>query len=144
MSDTFRFEVRDGQITNHPREPEPFSVTERKRWLFLGLPFTFTTYTLTNKKITVNKGLIRSSEDDILLYRIADLRLRRTLIQKIFGLGTIDVISSDKSIPELEIHNIRNFREFKDLLEESIEHDRLRVRFRSAEIIGGEEDGYLD
>lgn len=144
MADTFRFEVRGGQVINHPREPKPFEITERKRWLFFGLPFTFTTYTLTNKKITVNKGFIRSSEDDILLYRIADLRLRRTLIQKIFGLGTIDVISSDKSIPELEIHNIRNFREFKDLLEESIEHDRLRVRFRSAEIIGGEDDGYLD
>lgn len=58
------------------------------------------------------------------------------------GLGSIGVISSDKSLPNLEIHNIKNFREFKDLLEESIEHDRMRVRFRSAEVIGGEDDSF--
>lgn len=145
MSDTYRYEVHDGKVTNHAAyEPEPFSVTERKRWLFLGLPLTFTAYTLTNKKLTVNRGLFNTVEDDILLYRISDLRLKRSLWQKIFGLGSIEVTSSDKSLPQLDIHNIKNYREFKDLLEESIENDRLRVRFRSAEVIGGEDDGFLE
>lgn len=144
MADTFRFEVRDGQVRNSSREPEPFEITERKRWLFFGLPLSFTTYTLTNKKLTINRGVFSTVEDDILLYRIADLRLKRSFFQRMCGLGSIDVISSDKSLPNLEIHNIKNFREFKDLLEESIEHDRMRARFRSAEVIGGEDDGFLN
>lgn len=135
MADTFRFEVRDGQVSKKMRVPEQFEIYERKRWLFFGLPFTFTTYTLTNKKLTINKGFFRSIEDDILLYRISDLRLKRSFMQKLFNLGTVVVISSDKSVPQLELHNIRNFREFKDLLEESVENDKLRVHLRSAEFL---------
>ena len=29
---------------------------ERKRWLFLGLPFTFTKYTVKEDVLTINKG----------------------------------------------------------------------------------------
>lgn len=139
MADTMHFEVRDGQVVNKTREPKPFKVTERKRWIFFGLPFTFTTYTLTNKKLTINQGVFNTVEDDILLYRIADLRLKRSFLQRIFNLGSLSITSSDKSLPKLEIRNIRNYREFKDLLGDSIEHDRLRMRFRSAEVLGRDE-----
>lgn len=137
---TYRFEVKDGNVTKKTRERKPFKIVERKRLLFFGLPFTFTTYTLTNKKLTINKGVFKTVEDDILLYRISDLRLTRNLLQRVFNLGTVIVISSDKSVPQLELHNIRKFREFKDLLEESVEYDKMRVRFRSAEILSGDGD----
>lgn len=140
MADTVRLEIRDGKVSKRVREMKPIRMVERKRWLFFGLPFTFTTYTLTNKKLTINSGFIRTVEDDILLYRVSDLRLTRNLLQRIFNLGTIVVVSSDKSVPQLELHNIRNFRKFKDLLEKCIEHDKLRVRFRSAELLGGDSD----
>ncbi len=120
------------------------SITERKRWAFLGLPFTFTTYTLTPKKLTVQQGLITTSEDDILLYRVMDVSQTRTLIQKIFKLGTLKVISSDKTLPNLEIKNIRNYKAFKDLLEESVEKERLRMRFRTGEMIDVGVDDFAD
>ncbi len=120
------------------------SITERKRWAFLGLPFTFTTYTLTPKKLTVQLGLITTSEDDILLYRVMDVSQTRTLIQKIFKLGTLKVISSDKTLPNLEIKNIRNYKAFKDLLEESVEKERLRMRFRTGEMIDVGVDDFAD
>lgn len=120
------------------------SITERKRWAFLGLPFTFTTYTLTPKKLTVQQGLITTSEDDILLYRVMDVSQTRTLIQKIFKLGTLKVISSDKTLPNLEIKNIRNYKAFKDLLEESVEKERLRMRFRTGEMIDVGMDDFAD
>ncbi len=120
------------------------SITERKRWTFLGLPFTFTTYTLTPKKLTVQQGLITTSEDDILLYRVMDVSQTRTLIQKIFKLGTLKVISSDKTLPNLEIKNIRNYKAFKDLLEESVEKERLRMRFRTGEMIDVGMDDFAD
>lgn len=123
---------------------EVFEVRERKRWLFFGLPFTFTTYTLVPKKLVVSTGLFTTTEDDILLYRIKDTSLKRTLWQKLFRLGSIAVASSDHSVPELIIKNIRNVREFKTLLDEQVEKERIRMRFRAGELVDTEPDGCDD
>lgn len=128
--------VQEEQDTMH------ISITERKRWAFFGLPFTFTTYTLSPKKLTVQQGLVTTSEDDILLYRVMDVSQTRTLIQKMFRLGTLKVVSSDKSMPNLEIKNIRNFKAFKELLGESVEKERLRMRFRTGEMIDAGIDSF--
>ncbi|MHB8962265.1 MAG: PH domain-containing protein [Saccharofermentanales bacterium] len=115
-------------------------IKERKRWLFFGLPFTFTTYTLGSKSLTLRRGLFTSTEDDILLFRIMDISVRRTLMQKIVGLGTLTVMSTDKSNPELEVKNIKNVRTFKEVLGERVEKERLRMRFRTGELMGSEFD----
>lgn len=116
---------------------ETLEIVERKRWLFFGLPFTFTTYVLTNKKLTLRTGLLSTTEDDVLLYRIMDTSLRRSLWQKIFGLGSIWIASSDQSLPELVVKNIRHVREFKEDLDNQIESERLRMRFRTGEYMDG-------
>ena len=38
--------------------------TEKKRSMFLGLPWTFTTYKITEELITVKEGLLRKTEND--------------------------------------------------------------------------------
>ena len=129
-------------IPDEIEQPEEFEIRERKRWLFFGLPLTFTTYTLSAKKLEIKSGLLTTVTDDTLLYRIMDTTLRRTLIQKIFGWGSIMVASSDTTHPELLIKNIRNASDFKDLLDEQVEKERLRMRFRTGEYIGA--DGDLD
>ena len=134
--------MSDYQDNRTAEAEEPFELRERKRWLFFGLPFTFTTYTLSNKKLTLRSGLLTTVEDDVLLYRIMDTTLRRTLIQRIFGLGTIVVASSDHSKPELIIKNIRNSKDFKEALDDQIERERLRMRFRTGEYMGtDDQDG---
>lgn len=107
---------------------------ERKRWLFFGIPWTFTKYTLTPKRIILNEGFFRSTENEILLYRVIDMELSRTLIQKIFKLGTLTVKSKDSSHPVLEIKNIKNAREFRNSLAESVESERMRVKVRQGEV----------
>lgn len=119
-------------------------IEERKRWIFFGLPFTFTTYVMNNKKLTVRSGLLTTHEDDILLYRVMDTSLCRTLWQKLFRLGSIRVASSDQSLPELVIKNIRNAREFKDELDERVEKERLRMRVRSGELFDGDGEADFD
>ena len=116
-------------------------IKERKRWGFFGLPFTFTTYTLSGKKLLINKGLFSSIEDEILLYRIVDLTLKKTLFQKMFGLGTVIVHAQDKTTPTLELKNIKHSREFKELLSEQIEKEKTRLRMRKGEVIA---DGPCD
>lgn len=127
-------------IPDVAEEPEEFEIKERKRWLFLGLPFTFTTYTLSAKKLVVRAGLFTTVEDDILLYRIMDTSLRRTFGQKLFGLSSIMAVSSDHSHPELLIKNIRRGRAFKERLDNQVESERLRLRFRAGEYAGVDAD----
>lgn len=109
---------------------------ERKRWLFFGLPFTFTKYTLTTKSLQMNKGLLTSTQDDLLLFRVMDVSIKRTLFQKMAGLGTLLIRSSDKTNPVLEIRNIKHCAVFKTALDERVENERLRMRFRSGELMG--------
>ena len=110
---------------------------ERRRLSFFGLPWTFTTYTMTDKALIIKDGFFRTEEDEILLYRIIDLNRSRTLWQKIIGVGTITVHSSDKSTPRLEMKNIKRSKEFMTFLSERVESERIRMQFRSGEVIGG-------
>lgn len=118
-----------------------FSVSERKRWLFLGVPFTFTVYTLENKKLILKEGFFNTKENEILLYRIVDMTLNRSLMQKIFGLGSLTIEAQDKTHPTLVIKNIKHVRNFKELLSNAVEEDKLRLRMRQGELIDSQADG---
>lgn len=116
----------------------------RKRLLFFGLPWTFTTYTLTDDKFLINSGLLTSKEDEIRLYRIVDISLQRTFLQKVFKLGTITCNTVDKSCPLLEIENIKNARAVKELLSEAVEAERIKKRVTSREYMHTEEHDDFD
>lgn len=120
---------------------EMLLLTERKRWGFFGLPFTFTVYTLTSKRMLIKTGLLHTREEEILLYRVKDVSLSRTLSQKMFGLGNLHIQSSDQTLPKADVVNIKNSREFKEMLSMGIERERLRLRYRATEFIDGGEDG---
>lgn len=112
----------------------------RKRVLFFGLPWTFTKYTLLDDKFIVDSGLFNSTQDEIRLYRIMDLTLKRNFWQKIFGLGTIVCDTVDKSSPRLEIINIKNSLEVKELLSDAVEEERVKKRVSSREFMHTDDD----
>ena len=68
---------------------------ERKRLLFFGLPWTFTKYTITDDLITVDEGLLKVEENDCYMYKVQDVKLTATLLERIFGLGTITCYTGD-------------------------------------------------
>lgn len=115
-------------------------IKERKRVLFFALPFSFTTYTITEKKLIYKTGLLSTNEDEILLYRVQDMSVKRSLLQRIFGLGTIEVHSQDKTLPMLTIKNIKNVNDFRAILSENVEKEKTRRKFRSTEILDGDGD----
>lgn len=118
-----------------PKNAFPGEITrERKRWGFFGIPWTFTKYILTQKKIIIEKGFFKSEENEILMYRVTDMSMTRTMFQKMFRLGTLTVYSHDKTNPTLIIKNIKHCREFKDILSDAVEKDRLRMRMRQNEM----------
>jgi len=124
------------KIQPETAETEMPVIKERKRWLFFGLPFTFTKYSLTSKSLQMEKGLLTTTEDDMLLFRVMDVSIKRTLMQKFVGIGTLNITSSDKTHKNLEIRNIKNVKRFKEALDERVEKERLRMRFRTGELMG--------
>ncbi len=117
------------------KKEKDYILRERKRWGFLGIPWTFTVYTLKEKKLVVDIGFFTSVKNEILLYRILDLTYSRTFGQKICGLGTVTVYSKDKTNPTLIIKNIRHSDEFYETLSEAVENDRIRMKMRQSELI---------
>ena len=56
-----------------------------------------------------------------------------------FGVGTVCVVSSDKSIPHLDLKNIKAPREVKELIHKNVEASKDKRRMRATELLGGEE-----
>ena len=101
---------------------------EKKRSLIFGLPLSFTTYTVTDKKINIKKGLLKTIEDDTLLYKVQDVKLVKGLFERIFGLGTVICYSSDVTDSKLMLEHIRNSSEIKEYILEISETERRKVR----------------
>ena len=114
--------------------------SDRKRWTFLGLPWTFTKYTCTAEKFIVESGIFSTKEEEIRLYLILDLTLERSFWQRIFGLGTICCDTVDKSSPRLVIKNIKKPRNVKELVSEAVEKERMKKRVSSRELMAAEDE----
>ena len=112
---------------------------DRKRRL--GLPLSFTRYSLSEDRLFCEVGLFNLKADEVLLYRVRDLELTMTLGQRIFGVGTVCVHSSDKSIPHLDLKNIKRPREVKELIHQHVEAAKDKRRMRTTELVGGESGG---
>lgn len=101
---------------------------ERKRWLFLGLPFTFTKYTIREDMITISEGLLKTVENDCYMYKVQDVEHTATLMEKMFGLGTIVCYTGDTTHPKLLITHVRNSKTIKDFILKESEAARLKRR----------------
>ena len=116
--------------------------TDRKRIIF-GLPWTFTKYILTKEKLLVETGILNKDQEEIRRYRIMDMTLRRSLWQRLFGLGTIHCCTADKCSPELDIPWIPDSENVKELLSDLVEAERMEKRVSSREFFS-DSDGDLD
>lgn len=117
---------------------------ERKRWLFFGLPFTFTVYTVKEDIITIKRGLLRTQEDDCYMYKVQDVRHTATLIQKMFKLGNVICYTGDTTNPELVFQNIKNSKAIKDFIFQVSEEARIKRRTMNMLNIGTGEMGDMD
>ena len=115
---------------------------DRKR--YLGLPLSFTRYMLSEDRLFVSVGFLNIKDDEILLYRIRDIDTSRTLWQRIFGVGSITVVSSDKTMPTLVLQNVKDPVFVKELLHKQVEEMKIRRRVRVGEIMASNDDDFDD
>ena len=105
---------------------------DRKR--HLGLPLSFTRYQLSADRLFVSEGFLNIKDDEVLLYRVRDIDTRRSLWQRIFGVGTVTVMSSDKTMPTLVLKNIKDPLMVKELIHNQVEEMKIQRRVRFGEI----------
>lgn len=104
----------------------------------LGMPISFTKYTLTNERLYTESGFINLKESELLLYRVRDIGLTRTLWQRLFGVGTIHIYSSDTTDEHLDIVNVKKAKGVKDLISSKVEESKKSRRIGTTEIIGSD------
>lgn len=112
---------------------------DRKRIIF-GLPWTFTKYGLSEDRVFIETGILNLKENEVRLYRIMDVSLQKSLWQRLFGLGSIKCCSSDKTMGDFIIKNIKKPSEVKELLSSYIEAERSRKRVTSKEFMVDDHD----
>ncbi len=112
---------------------------EKKRTAFLGLPIFFTTYTITDELLTIKEGLLKITENDCYLYKIQDVTLTRTLMERMFGLGTITCHTGDTTNPVIELKHIKNGSEIKDYILRVSDELRLKRRTINTVNIGADD-----
>lgn len=102
--------------------------TERKRWLFFGLPFTFTKYMIREDMITVDTGLLKTVENDCYMYKVQDVQHVASLAEKLFGLGTVVCFTGDTTHPQLVLEHIKHSKEIKEFILHQSEEARMKRR----------------
>lgn len=111
---------------------------DRKR--YLGMPLSFTRYALSEDRLFLSVGWLSIRDDELLLYRVRDISVQRTLWQRLLGVGTLTVTSSDKTTPTLQLKNIKQPMAVKEILHTQVEEMKLRRRVRIGEIMNSVDD----
>lgn len=101
---------------------------ERKRWVFFGLPFTFTIYTVKEEVLTVDTGFLSREENDCYMYKVQDVEHTASIWERMAGLGTIVCYTGDTTHPKLLIEHIRNSKAIKEFILKESEEARLKRR----------------
>ena len=118
---------------------------DRKR--YFGMPLSFTRYSLSEDRLFISEGFLTIRDDEVLLYRVRDIDTRRSLWQRIFGVGTVTVVSSDKTMPTLVLKNVKDPVFVKELIHRQVEEMKIKRRVRLGEIMAtnmDDDDSDLD
>ena len=124
-------------------EENPILWSDRKR--FLGLPISFTKYTLDEDRLYIKKGFLSTQTDETLLYRILYVKSTQSLWQRIFGVGTVTLFCADQSNPELKLENVKSSQKVHRYLSQVIEERRQNKGIIGREMYGtADPDGDCD
>ncbi len=136
LKDAKKRNIKTGEIRVQIKDEEKIWM-DRKRKTIFALPWSFTKYTLTASRLLIEKGFFTKTEEEIRLYRIKDVTYSQTFGERIGGTGSLCIISSDASIPEVELEHIKNARTVKDVISQCVEIARRENGVRTSEIVGG-------
>jgi len=115
---------------------------DRKR--YLGMPISFTRYSIDEDRLYIKTGLLRTMTDEVLLYRIMDVRSSQTLWQKIFGVGTVCLSCADHHNQEVTLQSVKGSQKLHRYLSDLIEKSRRGRGIDGREMFGAAGDAIDD
>jgi len=96
-------------------------------WLYKWFIFKSKTFRVSNDRIEYEHGILSKKITNMDLWRIRDIAFRQNLVQRILGLGSIIVFSSDKDTPEISLGPVRGARALYDKIKNAaLRADRRR------------------
>lgn len=110
----------------------------------LGMPISFTRYAISDDRLFLSEGFLSIKDEELLLYRVRDIQTKRSLWQRMFGVGSITVASSDKSTPTLVLKNVKDPLRVKETLHKQVEEMKQRRRMRVGEVMPRDKEDELD
>jgi len=132
--------MEDKSIFN--TEPKPLLWKDRKR--YLGMPISFTRYEFDSDRLVSRIGLLKTVTNEVLLYRILDIKMTQTLWQKLFGVGTLMLFTADQSDNQIPLINIKHPEKIRRGLSELVEKERMEKRLLGREMFGTAAAGMVD
>lgn len=132
MNDMEKTDLRKKPLLDYT--PEPPVWTDKKR-PFFGLPLSFTRYTLYPDRLIIETGILTTRQEELRLYRIQDITLRMGLFQRLFGVGSIHMVTNDATSPKCLIQDVLQPRELVRIISDLAESERNRVRISFMECI---------
>lgn len=90
-------------------------------------------YTLTTERLRLKKGVLNQVFDEVELYRVKDVTLTRSMVQRMFGLGTVTMQTSDQGQETICIDSVRGSEELREQLRKQVEIIRERKGVREVD-----------
>lgn len=130
-----REEKREAELNSIGAKGE-LKFTEPTRLLFFGIPWPFTKFKIYEGDLVILTGILNLKENDCYMYRITDVELSRSLFQRIFGLSTVLLYTSDVTNRSIVMKNIKHGSEIKDFILQASEKCRLKRKTVNMQNIG--------
>ena len=86
----------------------------------------FTIYELTKTRLRLKTGIFSQQIEDTELYRVRDYSIDKPFWFRIFGLGHIKILTSDKSNPEINLYAVSKIENTAELIRQNVEVARKK------------------
>lgn len=109
------------------------SILWRGKKLICGKPITFTEYSCDETTIYVREGVLSKREEQVSLYRIIDISMQQSFIDRLFNQGTIILNTTDVNNRIFEIKSVANPSKVRNLINKRVEAIRSERVIRTHE-----------
>ena len=94
----------------------------------------FTVYEVTDQRIKLKTGILSQEIDECELYRVRDYRVVKPFFQRIFGLGKIELSTSDRSNSSINLNGIKDPENLYNLIRDNVEKIRKKTGTREIDV----------
>ena len=102
--------------------------------IIIYLKTRFTVYEVTDQRIKLKTGIFNQEIDECELYRVRDYKIVKPFFQRIFGLGKIELVTSDRSNSSINLNGIKNPENLYDLIRDNVEKIRRKTGTREIDV----------